>query len=108
MSSVAVRLNTSCIEGRSFSPNAGRGMLENGDLSLYDRSRSADVASGSKAVSLFSGVLVLLLDSTEAASGSSTASATTSAETNSSSPSVLGAKKCTTQNRQPSLPIQVK
>jgi hypothetical protein len=95
LSNVAVRLNTSCIEGRSFSPNAGTGMLENGDLSLYDRSRSADVTSGSKAASLFSGVLVLLLDSTEAASGSSTTSAITTAETNSSSPSVLGAKKCT-------------
>jgi hypothetical protein len=82
-------------------------MLEKGDLSLYDRSRSPDVTSGSKAVSLFSGVLALLLDSTEAASGSSTTSATTSAETNSSSPSVLGAKKCTS-NRQPSLLIRDK
>ena len=70
-------------------------MVENGDLSLYDRSRAVDVTSGSKTASLFSGVLVLLLDSTETASGSSTTLASTSAETNSSSPSVLGAKKCT-------------
>lgn len=70
LSNVTVRLSTSWIEGRSFSLKTGTEMPENGDLSLYDKTRSVDAAPASNVLSFFTVFLEFSVDSSEAVSGS--------------------------------------